>query len=83
MYLRLLRALAFVTSLSRPLKYRRVRLKVIEAHIRSRELKARKSVTMAQVAGSQDDTNRLRLVAWMDVVHPGGLGSSIATIPSQ
>ena len=54
-------------SLSRPLKYRRERLKAIEAHIRSRDLKARKSVTMAQVAGSQADANKLQLIAWMDV----------------
>jgi len=54
-------------SLSRPLKYRRDRLKTIEAHIRSRDLKARKSVTMAQVAGSQVDANKLQLIAWMDV----------------
>lgn len=54
----------------RPLKYRRERLKAIEAHIRSRELKARKSITMAQVAGEQGDENRLKLVAWMDVAAP-------------
>ena len=34
-------------SMSRPLRDRRDRLKAIEAHIRSRDLKARKSVTMA------------------------------------
>lgn len=38
-------------SFPRPLKFRRERLKAIEAHIRTRDLKARKSVTMAQVAG--------------------------------
>lgn len=40
---------------------------MIEAHIRSRELKARKAVTMAQVAGGQGEEDRLKLVAWMDV----------------
>ena len=66
--------------LPRSLKYRRERLKAIEAHIRSRDLKARKSITMAQVAGSQDEENRLKLVAWMDVVdsdkHTSGLSVS-------
>jgi hypothetical protein len=42
-------------------------LKAIEAHIRTRDLKARKSVTMAQVAGGQEASNGLKLVAWMDV----------------
>jgi len=70
-------------SLSRPLKYRRDRLKAIEAHIRSRDLKARKSFTMAQVAGSQDEENRLKLVAWMDVVGSGELGSGMAAMTSE
>jgi len=43
------------------------RLKAIEAHIRTRDLKARKSVTMAQVAGGQEAGDGLKLVAWMDV----------------
>jgi len=64
--------------LSRPLKYRRERLKVIESHSRSRDLKARKAVTMAQVAGDQGDENRLKLVAWMDVVDPQELGSGLS-----
>jgi hypothetical protein len=51
----------------RPLKLRRERLKAIEARIRSRDLKARKSVTMAQVAGGQEAESGLKLVAWMDV----------------
>ena len=64
--------------LSRPLKYRRDRLKAIEAHIRSHDLKARKSITMAQVAGNQGDENRLKLVAWMDVVAPEESGSAVS-----
>jgi len=55
----------------RMLSYRRDRLSVIEAYIRSRELKTRKSVTMAQVAGGQQDEDRLKLVAWMDVSDKG------------
>jgi len=51
----------------RPLKFRRERLKAIEAHIRTRDLKARKSVTMAQVASGQEASDGLKLVAWMDV----------------
>jgi hypothetical protein len=64
--------------LSCPLKYRRDRLKAIEAHIRSHDLKARKSITMAQVAGNQGDENRLKLVAWMDVVAPEESGSAVS-----
>jgi len=45
-------------------------LKAIEAHTRSRDLKARKSVTMAQVAGGQEASDGLKLVAWMDVAPP-------------
>jgi len=45
-------------------------LKAIEAHIRTRDLKARKSVTMAQVAGGQEASDGLKLVAWMDVAPP-------------
>ncbi len=52
----------------RPLKFRRERLKTIEAHIRKQDLKARKSVTMAQVAGGQEGSNGLKMVAWMDMV---------------
>jgi len=63
--------------LNRPLEYRRERLKAIEAHIRSRDLKVRKSVTMAQVAGGQGDERKLQLVAWMDVVDPEELGTGI------
>ncbi len=55
-------------SFSRSLKYRRERLKTIEAYIRSRDLKARKAVTLAQVAGNQGRQDHLKLVAWMDVV---------------
>jgi len=51
----------------RPLKFRRERLKAIEAHIRTRDLKPRKSVTMAQVAGGQEASDGLKLVAWMDI----------------
>jgi len=65
-------------SLSRPLKYRREGLQAIEAYIRSRNLKARKAVTMAQVAGNQGDENRLKLVAWMDVVDPEEFGSGLS-----
>jgi len=54
-------------SFGRPLKCRRERLKAIEAHIRSRDLKACKAVTMAQVAGGQGIESKLQLVAWMDV----------------
>jgi superfamily II DNA or RNA helicase len=54
----------------RPLKFRRDRLKAIEAHIRTRDLKARKSITMAQVAGGQEASDGLKLVAWMDVAPP-------------
>jgi hypothetical protein len=54
-------------TLNRPLKYRRERLKIIEAHIRAKDLKTRKAVTMAQVAGGQGDQDRLKLLAWMDV----------------
>ncbi len=54
-------------SFPRPLKFRRERLKTIEAHIRKQELKARKSVTMAQVAGGQEAGDGLKMVAWMDV----------------
>jgi hypothetical protein len=50
---------------SRPLKFRQDRLKPIEAHIRTRDLKARKSVTMAQVAGGQEAGDDLKMVAWM------------------
>jgi hypothetical protein len=42
-------------------------LKAIEAHIRSRDLKARKSVIMAHVSGGQEAGDGLKLVAWMDV----------------
>jgi len=45
----------------------RERLKAIEVHIRTRDLKARKSVAMAQVAGGQEASDGLKLVAWMDV----------------
>ena len=69
--------------LPRPLKYRRERLKVIESHIRSRDLKARKAVTMAQVAGEQGDENRLKLVAWMDVADPEGMGNGDAAMISE
>lgn len=55
----------------RMLSYRRDRLSIIEAYIRSRELKVRKSVTMAQVAGGQQGEDRLKLVAWMDVSDDG------------
>jgi len=41
--------------------------KALEAHIRRRDLKARKSVTMAQVAGGQEAGDGLKLVAWKDV----------------
>ena len=44
--------------------------KAIEAHIRTRDLKARKSVSMAQVAGGQEAESGLKLVAWMDVAPP-------------
>lgn len=54
-------------SLCRPLKHRRERLKEIEANIRSRDLKACKAVTMAQVAGGQGNESKLQLVAWMDI----------------
>jgi hypothetical protein len=37
------------------------------AHIRSHDLETRKSVTMAQGAGGQLDTNKPQLLAWMDV----------------
>jgi hypothetical protein len=37
----------------------------------TRDLKARKAVTMAQVAGAQRDKDRLKLVAWMDVTDSG------------
>ena len=59
-------------SLCRPLKHRRERLKEIEAHIRSRDLKARKAVTMAQVVGGQGDESKLQLVAWMDIALDDG-----------
>jgi hypothetical protein len=65
-------------ALNRPLKDHREKLKAIEAHIRSHDLKARKSFTMAQVAGTQGDENRLKLVAWMDVVDPAELGSGLS-----
>jgi len=51
----------------RPLKNRRDLLMQIEAYIRSHELKVRKAVTMAQIAGGQDEKNKMQLVAWMDV----------------
>lgn len=51
----------------RPVQDRRDRLKLIENHIKTHELKARKATTMAHVAGGKDDLNRLQLVAWMDV----------------
>jgi len=51
----------------RPLTERRSRLKVIENYIRTHELKLRKGTTMVQVAGGTGETNRLQLVAWMDV----------------
>jgi hypothetical protein len=44
--------------------------KALEVHIRTRDLKARKSITMAQVAGGQEAESGLKLVAWMDVVPP-------------
>ena len=69
--------------LSRPLKYRRGKLKTIEAHIRSRDLKARKSVTMAQVLGEQGDENSLKLIAWMDVVDPDDVRSGEAATISK
>jgi len=40
--------------------------KALEAHIRTRDLKARKSVTMAQVAGRHEAGDGLKL-AWMEV----------------
>lgn len=67
-------------SLNRPLKDRRERLKAIEAYIRSRDLKARKSITMSQVVGTQGDENRLKLVAWMDVVDPAELERGLSSI---
>ena len=42
--------------------------KALEAHIRRRDLKARKSVTMAQIADGQEANDGLKLVAWMDVI---------------
>ncbi len=51
----------------RPLTERRSRLKVIEDYIRTHELKVRKTTTMAQVAGGTGETNRLQLVAWIDI----------------
>jgi len=50
--------------------------KALEAHIRSRDLKARKSVTMAQVAGGQEASDGLKLVAWMDVRDSDALDDS-------
>lgn len=64
-------------SLCRPLKHRRERLKAIEAHIRSRDLKARKAVTMAQPAGGHEDESKLQLVAWMDVTDPEEHGNQL------
>jgi len=46
----------------------RERLKAIETHLRKQDLKARKSVTMAQVAGGQEAGDGLKLVAWMDAI---------------
>jgi len=53
----------------------RERLKAIEAHIRSRDLKTRKAVTMVQMAGEQGDGNRLKLMAWMFVADSDDIGS--------
>jgi len=50
-----------------PIQERRERLKLIEQHIKTQELRIRKTTTMAQVAGDKDVTNRLQLVAWMDI----------------
>ena len=66
-----------VCSFGCPLKDRRDRLNAIEAYMRSRDLKVRKSVTMAQVAGTQGDEIRLKLVAWMGVVDPEEIGRGI------
>lgn len=51
---------------SRPLKDCSADLKKIEDYIQSHEFKKRKGMTMAQVA--TDNSNSMRLVAWMDVV---------------
>ena len=62
-------------------KDRRDRLKLIEKHIKTKDLKKRKAVTMAQVAGS-GESDRLQLVAWMDVSsleEPGSFVSKITT----
>jgi hypothetical protein len=53
----------------RTLSFRRDRLKAIKTHIRTRDLKASKSVTMAQVAGGQVAGDGLKMVAWMDVIN--------------
>jgi len=58
-------------------KERRERLKFIEKHIRTHDLKKRKAVTMAQVAGS-GESDRLQLVAWMDVAGLGEPGSGLS-----
>lgn len=52
----------------RSIQERRVRLQLIEQHIKTHELRTRKATTMAQVAGDKDVTNRLQLVTWMDIL---------------
>jgi hypothetical protein len=52
----------------RPIEERSDRLKLIERYIKNRELRVRKAATMAQVVGGKDAANRLKLVAWMDVL---------------
>lgn len=51
-----------------PLPERYERLKLIDRYIKTNELKRRKATTMAQVAGDINDTNRLQLVGWMELV---------------
>ena len=52
----------------RPLPERYERLKIIDQFIKSNELKRRKATTMAQVAGGVNESNKLQLVGWMELV---------------
>lgn len=61
---------------------RRDRLKLIEKHIKTHDLKKRKAVTMAQVAVS-GEPDRLQLVAWMDVSGLEKHGSFVSKITTE
>jgi len=57
---------------------RRTRLEIIERRIRTHELKQRKATTMAQVTTGSAGSNRLQLVAWMEVGPENGLKKDLA-----